>query len=128
MKNEFNWQCIGNPIEEGLYLVSILKNGRSYVDVDYFSVAYGEWEHYKESESVIGWYSIHELTPSPLRKLNAENLIDVLKEIISYLENDDNHADFSTYLQQLANTSLFHDAIGKVVEMTDGNVLVAEEF
>lgn len=61
------------------------------------------------------------------KKYDESHLIEVLVKMVGYAMNCSN-GEKRSYLKDLANTGLFHDAIGKVLEMKDGNVLVTEEY
>lgn len=61
------------------------------------------------------------------KKYDESHLIEVLVKMVGYAMDCSNE-EKRIYLKDLANTGLFHDAIGKVLEIKDGNVLVTEEY
>lgn len=61
------------------------------------------------------------------KKYDESHLVEVLVKMVGYAMNCSNEEKHS-YLKDLANTGLFHDAIGKVVEIANDKVIVTEEY
>lgn len=61
------------------------------------------------------------------KEYDESHLIDVLVKMVGYAMDCSNEEKRS-YLRDLANTGLFHDAIGKVLEITNDKVLVTEDY
>lgn len=54
-----------------------------------------------------------------------EELYFVLQEMAEYVKNCDD-CEKANYLAELSATGLFHDVMGKVVEVTDNNEVIVE--
>ena len=61
------------------------------------------------------------------RKLTPSDLPDIIEEVASYLESTDD-SSFERYFVELTKTGIFHDAIGWVVQCSDGCVTVETEY
>ena len=61
------------------------------------------------------------------KKYDESHLIELLVKMVGYAM-DCTSEEKRSYLKDLANTGLFHDAIGKVLEITNDKVLVTEEY
>ena len=55
---------------------------------------------------------------------DLENVLDIMKSYI----NDSNAEERNIYLQELAKTALWHNAIGKVIENDNESINVLTEY
>lgn len=55
-------------------------------------------------------------------------LYDILVDMVSYVQSCQEPTERMAYLKEIAQTGLFHDAIGKVVEINENEVVVVEEY
>ena len=62
-----------------------------------------------------------------IKTRTSEDLVGILKEMISYLDNIDEQ-DISAYAKDIANCGLFHDAIGKVKSIHTDKIIVLTEY
>lgn len=56
------------------------------------------------------------------------NLEDILTDMVMYVNVITNQEERMNYLKELAQTGLFHNAIGKVVGIKDSEINVVEEY
>jgi hypothetical protein len=61
------------------------------------------------------------------RVINCDDLADIVCEVVSYLEDTD-ESSLEGYFNEITNTGLFHDAIGKVIERRGLSVTVETEY
>lgn len=59
------------------------------------------------------------------QKIIKEELYFVLQEMAEYVKNSED-CEKANYLAELSTTGLFHDVMGKVVEVTDNNEVIVE--
>lgn len=58
----------------------------------------------------------------------TKELPDILEEMASYLRDSCLEQDYPSYWKEIVSTGLFHDAEGKVAELTDRYVKVKIEY
>lgn len=58
----------------------------------------------------------------------TRELPDILVEMAHYLIQDCRKDEYPTYWKEIVSTGLFHDAEGKVVEVTDDYVRVSIDY
>ena len=58
---------------------------------------------------------------------SANDLENILQEMVSYLKGC-NAEEKEQYLQEISQCGLFHDAIGKVVDVTKRTIVITEEY
>ena len=58
---------------------------------------------------------------------SVNDLENILIEMASYLKGCDAD-EKEQYLQEIAQCGLFHDAIGKVVDVTKRTIVITEEY
>lgn len=55
-------------------------------------------------------------------------LVDILVDMVSYVQSCQEPTERMAYLKEIAQTGLFHDAIGKVIEVTEKEIVVTIEY
>lgn len=55
-------------------------------------------------------------------------LVDILVDMVSYVQSCQEPTERMAYLKEIAQTGLFHDAIGKMIDVTDTEVVVTIEY
>lgn len=58
----------------------------------------------------------------------TDQLAEILKEMASYIENTNEHDEKQYFFEQITQTELFHDAIGKIVDQNEDEVTVTTEY
>ena len=58
----------------------------------------------------------------------AEALAVILREMADYLTDNCNQSEYAGYFQEIVQTGLFHDAIGKPVEISENSVTVITDY
>lgn len=56
------------------------------------------------------------------------NLEDILTDMVSYVYANTTQEERINYIKELAQTGLFHDAIGKVVVIKNNKIIVEDEY
>ena len=63
-----------------------------------------------------------------IRKVTAQELAEVLREMAVYVEWSDNEEDYKNYYEEIYGTGLFRDAIGKIIEEGNEEVTITTEY
>ena len=58
----------------------------------------------------------------------SEKLADFLREMADYLSDSCTKDEYPDYFQDIVETGLFHDAMGKPIAVTEDSVIVCTEY
>lgn len=77
------------------------------------------------SENEIRWFNKHNFPKAETIKVyHANNLATLLKKMLDYVcENE----EYEEYFEEIVNTDLFYDAIGRVIHQTSNYVKITTE-
>lgn len=125
MKQEIKWQH-GLPTEDGIYIITVCED-KVFTDTSYYNRGCG-WEAYSD-DKIIAWANVDDINPCTTRLYTVADFDNVLTSMITYL-NDCDESSKKYYLANLSKSSLFEDAVGRVISANDekGHVLVNEDF
>lgn len=71
---------------------------------------------------------VHIKNKTMSKTLTKNDLANILRECASYVESEDNYTCNQFYFDEITNTGLFHDAIGKVIERDIKKVIIVTDY
>lgn len=145
------WEIRKSIVLNSIYLADYAVDGYNTKDIAYFfdgyveylgemSEEYGnDWDTYDNEENLWRWYNCYEdlswvrtednnLNDNDMKKYNYTDLAEILSICQAYLENTDDESILD-YFNEFVESSLFHDAIGKIAQREDTmSVIVTTEY